>query len=118
MKIKSVYISGPYSAGTTALEDHNIRIAAKAAFRYYKKGYAVFCPHLQTSYIDRNFNCGEVEYEDWLAVDIYWLSKCDVIVFLPGWEKSRGARIERMAARGLGKKIVYLQGRKGDSCGE
>lgn len=105
--MKSAYIAGPYSAPTRDEEDYNIRNAALVAAEYYKNGYAVYCPHLQTSYIDRHFNDGQLDYEDWLARDIYWISKCDVVVFLPSWKNSRGAVIEHMVARGLGKEIHY-----------
>lgn len=114
--MRSCYIAGPYTGQLNKFgvvdrldEDINIYNAAKVAFEYYLKGYAVYCPHLQTSYIDRNFNDGELDYEDWLAQDIYWINKCDVVVFLPGWKESRGAVIEHMVARGLGKEIHYWE---------
>lgn len=111
--MKSVYIVGPLSG--SAYELHcNISQAATVALEYYKKGYAVFCPHLQTQHyhgepknpIPLNVN-NEVKYEDWLASDIYWLEKCDEVVFLPGWEKSKGASIEHIVAKALGKEITY-----------
>lgn len=105
--MKSAYIAGPFSALTRDEEDYNVHNAALAAVEYYKKGYAVYCPHLQASYIDRHINDGELGYEDWLARDIYWINKCDVVVFLPGWKNSRGAVIEHMVARGLSKEIHY-----------
>jgi len=105
--MKSVYIAGPYTAGTEAEEDANIHNAAVVAFNYYMDGYAVYCPHLQTSYIDKKLNKGEVDYADWMGNDIHWLAKCSIVVFLPGWGESRGAVIEHMVARGLGKEIVY-----------
>jgi len=103
----SCYIAGPYTADTKEQVDKHIDRAAEAASYYYKRGYAVYCPHLQTSYIDRHYNQGEeLEYNDWMRNDIYWLEKCDVIVFLPGWEKSKGAKIERLIAEAMGKSIL------------
>lgn len=109
--MRSVYIAGPYSAANRAGEDKNIMAAAEVAADFYRAGWAVFCPHVQTSPIDRNFNQdGAVKYEDWMAVDLYWLSRCDLVVFVGDWEQSRGACIEHMAARGLGKDIMYRNG--------
>ena len=103
----SCYIAGPYTADTKEQVDKHIDRAAEAASYYYKMGYAVYCPHLQTSYIDQHYNQGEeLEYNDWMRNDIYWLEKCDVIVFLPGWEKSKGAKIERLIAEAMGKSIL------------
>lgn len=110
--IKSAYIAGPYTASNPAEKDGNMHRAAEAAFYYHARGFAVYCPHLQTSYIDRHFNKGEVDYEDWMVNDIYWLEKCDIVVFLPGWESSRGASIEHMVAKGLGKAIQYYPYKK------
>ncbi len=108
-RIKSAYIAGPYTALTREEEDENIYIAAKAAAIYRRKGYRVFVPHLQSGYIDRHFNNdGYFEYEDWIEEDIYWLEKCDVVVFLPGWKSSTGASIEHMVAIGLMKEIHCL----------
>lgn len=34
---------------------------------------------------------------------------CEAIAMIPGWEKSRGAKIEHRIARMLGLRIIYLQ---------
>lgn len=107
MKIKSAYIAGPYSAPTRELEDKNIQIAALVAGNYIRQGWAVFCPHTHSCLIARDF--GPDDWNTWLILDLYWLSKCDIVVFLPGWKESKGASIEHMVARGLSKEIVYLE---------
>ena len=103
----SCYIAGPYTADTKEQVDKHIKQAAEAAAYYYKRGYAVYCPHLQTSQIDRHHNhANHLTYTDWMRNDIYWLEKCDTVVFLPGSDKSNGAQIERLVAEALGKTIV------------
>ncbi len=105
--MKSVYIAGPYTAYDRVGEDGNIAAAASAAAEYFRNGWAVFCPHTMTAIIDRQFNGNKtITYEDWLATDIYWLSKCDAIHLLPGWRDSKGANIEFMVAKGLGLEIL------------
>ncbi len=101
--MKSVYISGPYTAPDREGEDKNIRAPAFVASVYLSAGWAVFCPHTMTAPIDREFNEDQgITYDDWLTLDLYWLKKCDAIHMLPGWRQSKGARIEYMAARALG----------------
>lgn len=36
------------------------------------------------------------------------LQRCDLVVFCPGWEKSRGCRYERMIAKTKGIPRIYL----------
>ena len=104
--MKSIYISGPYTAADREGEDENIKAAAAMASIYLHAGWAVFCPHTMTSLIDREFNeDGAVTYDDWLTLDLYWLAKCDAIHMLPGWSHSRGAKMEHMAAKALGLEI-------------
>ena len=41
-----------------------------------------------------------------LALDL--MRKCDAVIFAPGWKKSRGCRLEHMAAFAAGMGIHYL----------
>jgi hypothetical protein len=109
MKIKKAYIAGRYTADTPEEVEENVKRAEAVAWLYYLKGYAVFCPHAQTHRIHLRYNGdGIFEYEDWLQADIAWLKDCDVIVFIAGWEESKGARMEHVMAKALGKEIHYL----------
>ncbi len=105
--MKSVYIAGPYTSESKRQEDVNIFMAAQVAASYMKQGYAVFCPHTMTSQIDRECNDDKrLDWERYLTMDIYWLSKCDSIHMLRGWRESRGATIEYMVAKGLGLEVL------------
>jgi len=109
MANRSVYISGPYT-GTKGEEYENTMNAAEAAAFYLKQGFFVFCPHTMTRTIARNFNQGgEITYDGWLENDIYFLEKCDIVAFLPGWENSKGAWVEHLVACALGKEIEYIK---------
>ncbi len=107
--MKSVFISGPYTGTKYDEEYENMMKASAAAAHYIKMGYAVFCPHSMMLPIDHNFNNGMIEYTDWLELTLYWLEKCDIVIFLPGWKDSNGCKVEHMVARALGKKVLYLQ---------
>lgn len=42
-----------------------------------------------------------------LSQSIRYLGKADVIVFMKGWEKARGCKIEHQVAVEYGKEIIY-----------
>lgn len=43
---------------------------------------------------------------DYMRKDIAALMRCNVIVMLPGWRRSKGAKLERFVARALGFVVV------------
>ena len=44
----------------------------------------------------------------YLSNSIELLDKADAVVFMPGWEKARGCRIEESCAKEYGKFLMYL----------
>jgi hypothetical protein len=117
MLVKSIYIAGPYTAESREGEDENIKSAARIAADYIKRGWAVFCPHTMSVTIDREFNKDRmIDWNDWMTMDLHWLSKCDAIHMLPGWTKSKGAVMEYMFAQALGLEIKGDRTREGVGC--
>jgi len=100
--MKIAFISGPYrpSNGKTVLE--NIRNAEKYAIKYWRLGYAVICPHLNTAHFD-----GLCPDHVWLDGDLEILKRCDVIVMIPGYWKSSGAIKEFQLAHKLGLEVIH-----------
>lgn len=43
-----------------------------------------------------------------MAVCLWHLVKCDMVVFLDNWQDSKGARIEHRVARFFDKQIIYV----------
>jgi len=97
-----VYIAGPYRAKTIHETVENIRRAEAVAIKYWKEGYAVICPHLNTALLD-----GAIPDRKILKGDLVILSRCDIVVMMKGWEKSQGARAEHDYAQELGITIYY-----------
>lgn len=97
-----VYISGSYRDKRPNGVFNNIIKAREKALEYWKKGYAVICPHMNTAFMD-----GELPDEAWLDGDIEMVKRCDIIVMLKGWENSEGAKIELECAKKHNLKIIY-----------
>lgn len=47
------------------------------------------------------------EWEDFMAMDIAHLVRCEAIFLIPGWEDSRGARLEHKLAKHLRLKVIH-----------
>jgi len=101
-RIKLAYISGPYSAPTLHEIYANIMLASKYAEKYWKLGYGVFCPHLNSAFMD-----GVVPYGRFIDADLEFLRRFDVIVMMPNWRSSNGAAAELKLAKELEKEIIY-----------
>ena len=84
------YVAGPYRADTHYEIEQNIRNAEAIAIELWQKGYAVFCPHKNTAHFD-----GLAPDHVWLEGDLEWLKHADLLVLVPGWEKSEGTYFER-----------------------
>lgn len=93
----TVYIAGPM----TGYADHNYpRFAAKAA-ELRAAGWNVISP------AELHPADPAVAWDWYLRRDLAELVKATHVVFLPGWERSRGARLEHQVAEALGMTIAY-----------
>ena len=97
-----VYISGAYRSDTKNGVYENIQKARKVALKYWKLGYAVICPHMNTAFMD-----GACSDDTWLNGDLELLRRSDIVVMMPGWQDSAGAKEEHSLVMGLDKMIIY-----------
>ncbi len=88
-----VYVAGPYSSGNMAA---NVRNAVAAGHRLLTLGFAPLVPHL-THFFDLMH---EHPYEDWLQMDLAWVTVAEAVLRLPG--VSAGADRETALALQLG----------------
>ena len=100
--MKVVYISGAYRSDSVNGIYENIQKAREVAIKYWKLGYAVICPHMNTAFMD-----GACNDHIWLEGDIEILKRCDVIIMIGKWTMSRGAREELYIALSLGMEVIY-----------
>lgn len=96
--MRFVYISAPYTKPDPA---ENTRIAIAAADPLLKLGYAPYIPHLSHFWHLQTPH----PYEDWMELDLAWISRCDALIRLPG--ESPGADQEVLFAEQLGINVYY-----------
>lgn len=92
---KKVFISGPMSG----YPDWNKPAFMRAESELKAAGFSVFNPAWLN--VDEHWT-----NQDLMAIDLAALSRCDYIYQLEGWENSKGARAEYMAAVWSGCEIV------------
>lgn len=95
--IHRVYISGPI----TDMPDCNRSAFADAENKLRALGYDPVNPL-------HNGLPPDAAWARHMKADIKLLMDCDALVWLDGWDKSRGARIEIKLADGLGMPAVAL----------
>lgn len=103
-----VYISGPMT-GHPAFNYESFRIAAK---KLRGLGHEVVSP----AELDEEQHGGPPDpatvtpeaYVDYLSRDLLHVLEVDGVVALPGWQKSRGAKLECYVAAGLDKPVFSL----------
>ncbi len=105
---KVLYLAGPYRhpEGAYGIAE-NIHRARQLAIELWQMGFAVVCPHLNTAHFD-----GACPDEVWLDGDIAILRKCDLLVAMPRYLESQGARAEIAAAQLANISVYYWPGDK------
>jgi len=96
---KRIYIAGPM----TGLPEHNFPAFHAAAKRLQEAGWETVNPA-------ENFDGRtDLPRETYLRADIELLATCDAVAMLPGWEDSRGAKLEYLIAWELAMPILDAQ---------
>lgn len=95
--MKRIYLSGPMSG----LPDHNYPAFNEVEKVLTSYGWEVVNPA-------SNFNGATDRHRaDYMRLDFTHVLSVDTLFVLPGWEKSRGARVEVLMAQELGIPVYY-----------
>ena len=100
--MKDLIISAPYYSDQDYEIHSNIYEASMMAKYYWRLGYNVFCPHMNSAFFG-----GLIPEEQFLLACIERIQKADVIAFHPSWEYSSGCRKERRVAKESMLKLLY-----------
>lgn len=100
--MKRIYIAGPM----TGLPELNFPAFHRAASFLRAAGHTAINPAEIVT--DQT-----AKWEDCMRADIAQLVTCDAVMLLPGWEKSRGARLEHTIATALGMEVTELATEQG-----
>lgn len=94
-----IYVSGPM----TGYPKHNFPAFNAAAKKLRARGFEIVNP----AELDAGEPCNS--WEECLRRDIKWLMKCTAIATLPGWKKSKGAKLEIHIGKELSFDIHTVQ---------
>ncbi len=95
--MKVIYIAGKYRGPTPWAVEQNIRAAEEVAARVWAMGMVALCPHQLTRHME-----GLASDEHFLAGTLDLMRRCDVVLLVPNWRDSVGARAEVAEAERLG----------------
>jgi hypothetical protein len=95
------YLSGPM----TGYPEHNFPLFRDVTKRLRADGLRVISPHEVNEE-----GAPELPYEEYIKRDIKVMLECNSIIMLPGWYRSKGARIEFDLAMDLNFFIYRLEG--------
>ena len=97
--MKRVYLSHPYGKKPVNIE-RSKRLAEWYTDAWSEEGrdYEIVNPLTYLAPLSKGF-------DEWtmLKLAINLMRSCDVVLFAPGWKKSRGCRLEHMASKGMEK---------------
>ena len=89
-----IYVAGPYSNGSIV---DNVDIAIQYTSELVDMGYAPFCPHL-SHFVDVY---SKKTWSDWMKIDLEFLSRCDVLIRIPGESPRADIEVDRAIRSGI-----------------
>lgn len=105
------YISGPLAGLPEVPREEKVARFKRAAETLHSMGLESLDPNDLHALCGKD-DCGDTNghtWDCWLRWDIIgMLQECDSIALLPGWESSKGARLELHIAQELGWNIIDL----------
>jgi nucleoside 2-deoxyribosyltransferase len=96
MSLPTLYIAGPM----TGYPEFNYPAFQQAMSDLVAAGYEVLSPHNIDA--TEGVEPGTQSWEWYMRKALGLLLRCDGVALLDGWEKSRGARLERQVANEVG----------------
>jgi hypothetical protein len=101
-----VYISGPMSG----IKDYNYPAFFEADAKLFSQGYHTINPaKVSAETLEEAIAAqGDLDWEGYMRIHLAQLTRADAICVLPGWQKSRGSKLEVAMATALGLPVLRL----------
>lgn len=94
-----IYVAGPYGdQNSKEIIARNVGRADQVGRFLARMGHTPFIPHKMTWGWEDD---PDLNKSDFMRIDLEWLSFCNAIFLLPGWENSTGTLQELEFARSL-----------------
>ncbi len=100
-----VYVAGPYIAPTHEGIVQHIKNARHVAVKLWEAGFTAITPHLNTAHFE--IDAQKLTNDDYIRGDLEIVARCDAVVVLPNYEKSKGTGIEIAFAQENGIPVYY-----------
>jgi hypothetical protein len=91
-KKQLVYVASPYTNSSRAIQETNLVIGMNACEEIWKSGRFIPYFTLLTHYYNKNHYSHE--YEEWMEYCFQILSRCDVLLRLPGESSGADREVE------------------------
>lgn len=109
--VKLLYLAGPFGAPEGDPDplhtvNENILAASRIALEAARAGWMPVCPHKNSA----GFEHTEIPTAFWYEGDIALMLRCDAVLMLPGYERSKGALAELDTAKAAGMGVYYYEG--------
>jgi hypothetical protein len=103
--LKIYYLAHPYSGD----KRDNVKKSIKITNDLLDRGHTIFNPLTHSHPLDKEY---KREPKFWYELDLMFLKKCDGIIMAPGWERSKGCRMElkeaeNMIGKGINFEILF-----------
>jgi len=98
--MKIVYVAGPFTGKTAWDIECNVRRAEETGLSVARAGAMPLIPHSNTRFFH-----GQCSAKFWYDGTLELLRRCDAIVMVNGWEKSKGACAEKALAEELSMEV-------------
>ena len=100
--IPLVYVAGPFAGPTNYDVQQNVARAESVGLTIARHGALPVIPHT----MNRNF-FGQLDETFWLGGVIELMRRCDAMVLVADWPRSKGATIEHNIAADIGMPIFH-----------
>lgn len=105
-----IYLASPYSHADENIRRERFDAACKVAAHLMEAGHVVFSPIAHSHPIEQHM--GEIhDTAWWMRQDLAFMEGCErmVILALPGWEMSKGVRMEREWFEERGRSVEFME---------